>query len=281
MNAGLPIDRAKAPKRRRTVPVWRRRTVLAVVFGALLSAGAGGGYELWRTGWLRTFIGEAHGRALALSIEAGFRVDDILVIGRRETDKAALLRAVGLRRGSPILDFDPEAARVRVEKLAWVRRARVERRLPDTILLRIEERQPLALWQQDGKHRLIARDGTVIAEAGLERFAGLPLVVGAGAPDHAADLIEMLSSQPELHRRVAAAVRVGARRWNLRMANGIDVRLPERAAGAAWARLAEYEKSHGILSRDPVVLDLRQSDRLILRLPFAGPDTPPRGGRET
>ena len=64
---------------------------------------------------------------------------------------------------------------------------------------------------------------------------------------------------------VKAAVRVGGRRWNLRLKNDIDVRLPEENAAKAWSRLAEYEKTHRVLERDVQILDLRLPDRLIVR----------------
>ena len=71
--------------------------------------------------------------------------------------------------------------------------------------------------------------------------------------------------QPELMRRVSAAVRVGGRRWNIRLDNGIDVRLPEENPALAWARLAEYERIHKVLAKDIGVLDLRLPDRLIVQ----------------
>jgi len=84
-----------------------------------------------------------------------------------------------------------------------------------------------------------------------------------------------------LMRRVKAAVRVGGRRWNLRLEGDIDVRLPEDNAAAAWTRLAEYEKTHQVLERDVRILDLRLPDRLIVRKP-PRPARPANGkGQET
>ena len=66
-------------------------------------------------------------------------------------------------------------------------------------------------------------------------------------------------------RRVTAAVRVGGRRWNLRLDDGIDVRLPEIGAAQAWAQLARFERRHGVLQRDVATIDLRLPDRLVVR----------------
>ena len=42
----------------------------------------------------------------------------------------------------------------------------------------IEEREPFALWQKDGKVSLIAADGTMLAPLDDPQYAALPLVVG-------------------------------------------------------------------------------------------------------
>src|SRR5690606_20038542 len=120
---------------------------------------------------------------------------------------------------------DPQTAKNRLEALPWVRTASVERRLPDTIFVRLVERRPFALWQKNGQLSLVARDGEVIQRSGLERFSQLPLIVGDGAPAHAAALFAILASEPELRRRVTAMTRVGDRRWTLTFDNGIELHL--------------------------------------------------------
>jgi len=152
-----------------------------------------------------------------------------------------------------------------VEAIGWVREAVVERRFPDTIFLRIEERDPLALWQKNGRLFVIDNDGVVIKGASPQNYALLPVIVGDDAPANAGLLLTVLASEPSLHQRVAAAVRVGGRRWNLRFDNGVDVELPEQNFAAAWRRLAEFERIHQLLARDITAIDLRLPDRLVVR----------------
>ena len=59
---------------------------------------------------------------------------------------------------------------------------------------------------------------------------------------------------------------IAARRWDVRLDNGIVIRLPEENVGGGWSRLAALEKVHGILNRDLAAIDLRLDDRLIVRL---------------
>jgi cell division protein FtsQ len=253
--------------RRRVVPFWRRRHFRTSLMVLLIGLALGGGWLTWQSGWVPSALEKARWAVIAASSKMGFKVKEILVIGRNETKQKDLLAAVRLARGAPIFAFDLAAAQKRVEALPWVKRATVERMLPDTVLLNVEERQPLVLWQNKGAFALIDTDGEVILRSGLERFSDLLVVVGADAPKHAAKLLQALATEPELMRLVKAAVRVGGRRWNLRLEGDIDVRLPEENAAAAWTRLAEYEKTHQVLERDVRILDLRMPDRLIVRRP--------------
>jgi cell division protein FtsQ len=78
-----------------------------------------------------------------------------------------------------------------------------------------------------------------------------------------------------------SAVRVGGRRWNVRLKGEIDIRLPAERASTAWSRLAEYERRHGILSRDVRVLDLRLPDRVIVQKSLNGSEIKLKPGRAT
>ncbi len=257
--------RAKPPPpRRRPAPRALRR----ILFGGagLLAAGAVT-TVIWAftSGWVSNTIDAAVDRTLAMTADAGLGVRNVLVTGRDRTPGADILAALEVETGTPILTFDPESARDAVAALTWIRGVVVERRFPDTIYLRLEERQPLALWQSDRVLRVIDADGVVLTEDGLEAYAALPLVVGLGAPDHAAPLLEKLAGQPAIARRVEAAIRVSERRWDLRLDNGVNVRLPESGIDAALLRLSEIEANNGLLDRDIVAIDLRIGDRLVVQ----------------
>lgn len=265
--------------RRRAVPLWRSRRTIAAVAVLNVALCIAGGWWLWQSGWVPRKAEELKGRAIAESANLGFTVQEILVVGRRETSRQDLLEAVELSRGAPILSFDLGLAKERLEALPWVREATIERMLPDTIILNLVERRPLALWQRQGRFSLIDQKGVIILDEGLDRFSELLVVVGEEAPTHATRLLEILSTQPRLMTMVKAAVWVGGRRWNVRMTGDIDVRLPEKDPTSAWARLAEYDRTHRVLERDIQVLDLRFPDRLIVRQPAAAEK--PAAGRET
>ncbi|HEY9079553.1 cell division protein FtsQ/DivIB [Magnetovibrio sp.] len=259
------LEPASTPRRKRVVPLWRRpQTIAALSILAIATVGGTGAWA-WTSGHVQEVLNSTKWMAVKASTDLGFTVQDVLVTGRGETQRDDLLEAMAIARGTPILTYDFQAAKARVESLPWVLQARIERLLPDTLVVHIIERHPMALWQNQGQFSLIDDNGVVITRDELGRFADLIHVVGEDAPDHIGGLLELLETQPELKSLVKAAVRVGGRRWDLSLDGGIDVRLPEADAPKALARLAAFEEESGVLGRDVRVLDLRVPDRVIVR----------------
>ncbi len=216
-------------------------------------ASSGGAFEAMRARF---------GRATA---SLGLRVEDVVVEGRANTPEQLLRAAIGVQRGDPILGFSVGQARDRIQKLSWVEHATVERRLPGRIVVQVQERRPFAVWQNQGKFLLIDRAGEVVTNSNVADFRTLPLVVGPGAPEAAAPLIDALANRPDLASRVTAAVRVGERRWNLLLKSGLTVMLPEGHEAVAIDRFAALDHEHKLLERPLQFVDLRLPDRVAFR----------------
>lgn len=264
LRANRRPKKARSPRKRTLPPALKRATRLLppLAIGAVVVVG---GTWLVISGEAGRFAGYAAQQALTATGKAGLRVENILISGRARSSRWQIERAANVEPGMPILAFDPYQAKERLEMLAWVRAATVERRLPDTVMIRVSEREPLALWQFNGQLALIDAEGVVITRWKLERFWKLPLVVGQGAPKEAAAMLRQLKGHPRLNRRLKALVRVADRRWDLRFKNGIVARLPEKGAGRALAALNRLDTRERLLDRDVVAIDLRYEDRLVVR----------------
>ena len=207
-----------------------------------------------------------------ISADAGLAIRTVQIIGREKTPEPLLTAAIGAIPGRPILTFSISDARTRIESIAWVRSAIVERVLPDKIRVVLNERRPFAVWQNQGKFTLIDQAGNIVTDSDITNFADkLPLVVGVGAPLAAGSLIKSFNEYPVLQGRLVAAVRVGERRWDLCMTSGANVLLPEGAEPAALAKLAELQTTKALLDRPLQEIDLRLPDRLRLRPMAEGP----------
>ncbi len=213
--------------------------------------------------------------------EAGFRVNGYQIVGLRHMNRSLvdgvvtdeLHRAAELagRDKAPQTLVDVSAIRDRLLQFGWVKDARVSRRLPDTLVIDIVERQPSALWQNRGQLALVDGEGVVLDRVRVDKMPDLPLLVGPGANSQARDLQRLMASVPTLGPQLASATWVGGRRWDLSFQSGETIALPEgeQAAKAAILKFARLDKSAGLLGRGIVRFDLRVPGKMIVRLPRA------------
>ncbi len=240
------------------------RYTIAAAAG-LTVVGLIGTVMLWSGGYVG-LMGERVGAQVdRAAIAAGFEVRRITAKGFENANEAEILTALGPVIGSSLLQFDPYAARARVEELGWVRTAAVSRLWPDTVHVSVREREAAAVWQLAGAMHLIDEDGAVIREVDAYEYSNLPLIVGAGAPASAAGMLRALRGETVLWGRAAALIRVGDRRWNVRLKSGADIKFPEAGYEAAVRDLATLQNAYGVLDLSLDYIDLRDPDQLVYR----------------
>ena len=267
-----------------TLPSLRRGRSARLPGGAALSRGnrawrmlvlvcltAAGGYGIWESGK----DGSLYREVEALAVAAGFGVKQITVEGQQHLSDAELTHALGAGAGTMMFAFDTDAAKARLEAVPWIKQAQVMRLLPSTLQVIIEERVPFAMWQSKGKTYVVDREGAVLAPAIREAYPDLPLVVGDGAAKNAADLFAELAFYESVEREVIAAIRVGDRRWTLKLASGVDVMLPDDNVGDALKTLVSLDEERGLLHRDIAAVDLRLFDRISVKLRDGTTAAPP------
>ena len=196
----------------------------------------------------------------------GFGIERIVISGIAELSEAEVLVAAGIDPKISLAFFDADEARKRLEATPLIREASVRKLYPGEIAIALTEREPFALWQVKGELFVIAADGTVIDKMDDGRFAHLPLVVGPNANLRAREYVALRGEAGPLAPRIRAATLIANRRWTLKLDNGLDVRLPETQPAAAVKRLASLEADSRVLEKDVLSIDLRQPDRVVMRL---------------
>jgi cell division protein FtsQ len=197
---------------------------------------------------------------------AGFRIAAVSLTGQKEVSREEVLAIAGVTGHVSLLFLDAEAARARLMANPWIADAAVLKLYPDRLQISVTERQAFALWQKDGSVSVIAADGTVLEPFIEDRYRNLPLLVGKGAERAGYDFIAILDRYPDIRTMLRASIFVAERRWNLRLSNGLDVRLPEAGLEQALERLVTLDREKKLLSRDITSVDLRLSDRVTVRL---------------
>jgi len=242
--------------------VPRRAGIAATLMLLLASAGFGivrGGH----LDELSTALGDSRN---ALANSAGFRITSVGINGRKQLTQDEVLAIGGVNGRSSLLFLNASAVRERLKANPWIADATVQKLYPGALQINIVERKAFALWQQDGRLSVIADDGAVLEPYVTRRFLSLPLVVGKGAETRARDFLALLAQYPQVRDVTRAVVFVGQRRWNLRLKDGLDVRLPENDLDKALAELSRLDKEDHLFSRDIVAVDMRLPDRLTVQL---------------
>jgi cell division protein FtsQ len=202
----------------------------------------------------------------ALANSAGFRITTVAINGRKQLSQDEVLAIGGVNGRSSLLFLDAATVRDKLKANPWISDATILKLYPGRLQIDIVERTAFALWQQDGHLSVIADDGAVLEPYMSRRFVTLPLVVGKGADTRAKEFLALLDRYPQVRVVTKAAIFVGERRWNLRLKDGLDIRLPENDVGNALAALSKLDKDDRLFSRDIAAVDMRLPDRLTVQL---------------
>lgn len=261
--ARLPVSPATLAK----AATWG---IMGVVGIGVVAAAAYAGVP----GLIGAGLAESAGRA-------GLRVERIEITGLKRMDRMSVY-AVALEqesRAMPLVDLD--ATRAKLLRYGWIADAQVSRRLPDTLLVNIVEREPAAIWQDHGQLTLIDAEGVLLAPVAPGEAPDLPLRVGPGADRQERGYQALMAAAPTLRPRVRAATWVGNRRWDLTFRSGEVLALPEEGADKAIVKFAELNGAQRLLGKGWKRFDMRDPTRLVARKPGMNEQSiAPPGGAE-
>jgi cell division protein FtsQ len=248
------------------------KSLALVLTGAVLFLGAGVAGAAWLGSSLfdarEAFARSADGAAA----QVGFAIAEVDVSAMRNAPAITPARADEVRElivpegRQSILSVDPQDVQARIESLDWIASARVRRLWPSTLKVEVERRQEYALWEENDQVSVIDMNGERLLTERAADHASLPRVVGPGAGPAAQPLLIALEGLPQVRSRIVELVRVRDRRWNLELASGATVQLPEEGAPAALAQLEALQTEHALLDRPVNQLDMRAPGRLAVRV---------------
>lgn len=264
-NNGVPrLATIKLDSNWRAPPKVTRENAAMFSAATVLVAGAAIAGAAWLGGSLfdanQAFAMQTDRTLAGMGFRASYAVE-----GVTDAREAEVLAIAAPENRRSLLAADPQEIKARVESLDWVSRAIVKRRWPGEIQIHVERRAAFARWQENGSVSVIDAAGERLLAERAADHPELPLVVGAGASHAAGELLRALEELPEIRERLVALVRVGERRWNIELASGATIALPENQPVMALARLEALHARHGILDRPVATLDLRTPGRLSVR----------------
>ncbi|GAB5480792.1 MAG: hypothetical protein Pars92KO_05490 [Parasphingorhabdus sp.] len=217
-----------------------------------------------------TGINERISSQIATSVgAAGFEVKRVEVTGVNRIDELKVYEITLAQKDRSMMLVDIDQVRDDLMGNGWIKDARISRRLPDTLVVEIVEREPAAVWQRDGKLSLIDQTGYPLQQIQPEEMPDLPVIVGKKANKRVPELTKLLDVAPALSPMVTGATWIGNRRWNLEFESGETLALPEgeETAAAALLNFARMDGVNRLLGRGVVHFDLRDTERAYLRMP--------------
>lgn len=203
-------------------------------------------------------------------------IKKVSVVGLKRVEVHQVLSRAGLPDGANVFSVSLEEVRERVEGLKWVRFATVQRVLPDTIGIKIVERQPVGLARMRGSILQFDVEGELLEQ---DRGSGVnfPILDGLKAKDNEGNqmkvalylkIMEDLHGQSELseiHINDEGEVSV------VSLTEPLLVKLGASDFRTRWARYLQLRTRIQQDYPDAVQVDFRFKDQVILKM---NPDAP-------
>lgn len=231
--------------------------------GALIAVG----YAGYTSPLVRDWVGKQVEMARdAVAARPELRIDRVSIpVGSPDLQRQ-ILGIMELELPVSVLETDLAELRDMVQGLSAVKSASVRFRDGGILEVSIVERMPAMVWRNLNRLYLLDENGVKVAELPRRSVrSDLPLVVGEGANAAILEAREIFSVLEPLEDRVLGLVRMGARRWDVVLRDKV-VKLPEVDAANALRALMEMQAKDDVLDRDVSVIDLRDTNRMILRL---------------
>jgi cell division protein FtsQ len=138
----------------------------------------------------------AYSGMVYLTTDARFEVRKLSVSGLKRVDENQVLTKAGFGVGTNVFRVKLDQIRERVEELPWVRYAIVERVLPDKIIIKVAEREPIGLARINGEIYQFDVDAKILDSDPLST-SSFPILDGLRAGDHKGNLQKV-----EIYRKV-------------------------------------------------------------------------------
>ena len=169
----------------------------------------------------------------------------------------------------PISSFDLELVEVkaRIEDIPAVLSAEVRVLSGGYLSVVVEEREPVVVWQRRDAIVLLDQTGAFVADVSeRDLSAPLPMIAGEGADLVVDEALALIASAAPISDRLQGLVRMGERRWDVVMTDGLRILLPEANPVRTLDRVLALHDVQDVLDRDVLRIDMRHPERPTLQL---------------
>ncbi|MEL0210764.1 MAG: FtsQ-type POTRA domain-containing protein [Novosphingobium sp.] len=252
-----------------TVMHWlpfSEETLHKIIMALILAVAA---VLVWTVATMAGIPALATEQAALIASDAGFKVSHLEVRGVNRMNEQRIYERILGQSDRAMTSLDLASLRDELNQLPWVKDARVSRKLPDTLVIDIVERNPHAVLRKPDRLVLVDDTGVELETVSAAKAKGMLVISGLGVGQRVQDLTRLLDAAPALKPQVSEAEWVGNRRWNLTFKTGQVLALPEGDEKSAGALLsfARMDGVNRLLGGKVAAFDMRAPDRIYMRVP--------------
>ena len=134
------------------------------------------------------------------------------------------------------------------------------------LLVEVIERKPVAVHRENDDLALIDLKGYKINNIfSRNDRKDLPLIVGTEGNYQVKEALEIYQLLSIYLNEIRGLIRIGERRWDIIFKNNKRIKLPEKYPKRSLRKFLSSDKSYLISSNDFVIIDLRFTNKIILR----------------
>jgi cell division protein FtsQ len=220
-----------------------------------------------------------HGRVVeGLQDLAGFHLADVKVSGVHYLTEEEVKAVSALKPGDGMFHLDLKTAADRVGRLPWVKSVMFERRLPQNILIAVEERKPAALvdagslWGVDADGRLLP-PSTALLNEDLPLLSGVPVRADDAGNTRSAEILKpaldflafLKKEDPALYSDVSEVQASHPDDLRVTFLDGTTARFGSDAGEDELRHMASVLSDLSSKNQHASVMDFRFKDQVVVR----------------
>ena len=198
----------------------------------------------------------------------GFELNYIQVSGNKTITKKDIIKKLVFKNCDNLFCVNLKQSKNEIEKINWVKSAKLRYSLPSKLSIFIEEEKPTFLLKKNKNLTLLNLEGKKIQDIKIisKDYKDLLILSGDGVESKIFNLLNIFSVGTVISENIKEATLVSSRRWSLKHSSNIIIELPEDNPSKAFYKIVELENKYGLLDERLKKIDLRISDRMILQL---------------
>ncbi|MDR1234321.1 MAG: cell division protein FtsQ/DivIB [Holosporales bacterium] len=169
---------------------------------------------------------------------------------------------LGIEKGESIFKLSAHDIHTSIMKDSSIHKAIVKKKLPNSIIIYITKKIPMAIFQHDAKFSLIDENGTNIEDVSV-KTSKFPIIVGEDANLHAKSIMDTIKQYDIVNKGLETLIFIRKRRWNM-VVFGMNIKLPETNIDKTFDVLSGLLQQENINKKTVKSIDLRVPGNVII-----------------